>query len=275
MSGSRLCLGAAALLCAVSAASAAIPFNGSYSENFDSIGPTGTAAPADWLVGTLTGPLSRQPNGGGAVTARSLYVNDGTGGVANGTTATVGRSFNLGASGAADRAIGSAATTNDGTGLQGGDRVLQGAFTNSTGAPITSMTIGYTGEQWRFAQGASSSGSEGFFFFYSTAPDSGWVSIGLDFVAPHQTPGQSGLSIHTALDGNASANRIVLSKEFTLPQPLPAGSAFYLRWLDWNDNSTSDHVIAVDDISLGVVPEPASLSLLMVGGLLLGRRRSL
>ena len=274
MSASRISISAAALLCAVSAASAAIPFTGSYSQNFDSIGPTGTAAPTDWTVGTLAAGSTnaRQLNGGGAMTPRSLYVNDGTGGVANGQTAAVGRSFNLGASGAADRAIGAAGTTNDGTDIQGGDRILQGAFTNSSGVSISSMTIGYTGEQWRFAQGTSSSGDESIFLFYSTSPDSGWVSVGLDFVAPHQ---KTGFTAHTALDGNAATNRIVLSKEFSLPQPLAAGGSFYLRWHDWNDNATSDHVLAVDDVSISaVVPEPASLSLLMVGGLLLGRRRT-
>lgn len=267
------------LTLAVAATTAnAATFNGLgvYSENFDSIGASGTAPPADWTAGVVSG--SRNTTGGGAITSQALVSDNGSNGQPNGTGGTIGRSYNYGTTSASDRAIGFISTTNGGSGFLGGDHVLQVAIVNNTGAPINQMTIGYTGEQWRYGQdiATSAQGPEKLRVYYSTSPNSGWVDITLDFIAPKQDlPGAT--PDFTPLDGNLAENRVVLSKMFNLPSPLANGSTFYLRWLDWNDDGTNDHGIAVDDFSVTVampeVPEPASLGMLAVGALALLRRR--
>lgn len=252
---------------ASSANAAAIFTAGVYSQNFDSMGFTGassTTAPADWTVNLLTGNPSRVTNGGGLALANLALVVD------NGSDATAGRSFNYGTTGSSDRAIGNKPTTS-----ASGDRIIQLTLNNNTGAPISTMTIGYTGEQWNLGQGTAdmSDGSypEKLRLYYSLSPSSGWVSVGLDWTAPIQA--LSG-NPQGARDGNAAANRTVLSTNFSPASPIAPGTDFYLRWLDWNEQGTNDHGLAIDDVSVSVVPEPASLGLLTLGALaMLNRRR--
>ena len=42
---------------------------------------------------------------------------------------------------------------------------------------------------------------------------------------------------------------------------------FYVTWHDWNDDATRDHALAVDDVTIRVVPEPSTLILLGMGAL--------
>jgi hypothetical protein len=134
--------------------------------------------------------------------------------------------------------------------------------------------LSYTGEQWRRAQSTSSSGPERLRVLYSaTSATDGFVYMGtaFDFTAPQDASGQAEI----ALDGNAAANRTVISGVFTLPALLPQNAPFWIRWHDWNDNATYDHFLAVDDVS--VVPEPGTLAMLagagLVGLVLIWRRR--
>jgi hypothetical protein len=76
-----------------------------------------------------------------------------------------------------------------------------------------------------------------------------------------------------ALDGNLAANRQVVSANISLPSAVPDGGTFYVRWHDWNDNGTSDHFLAIDDISITAIPEPAGLAMLLAAPLLLNRKR--
>lgn len=274
MSTSRVLVGAAALLCIASAASAAISFTGSYSQNFDSMGSAGTAAPAEWGIYSLGSNMNANGGTGMALNAKTtLAVDDGSNfGSPNGTATPTGNSFNYGTTGSSERALGNIPTS-----AYSGDILIQAAFTNNTGSAINALNIGYTGEQWRFNQATSSSGLEGIaLYFSSTSATAGFTAVGtaFDFVAPNQTVAQSGLpGAYRPLDGNAAANRVVLSGTYTLPSSLADGSTFYLRWFDRNEGATTDHGLAIDDVSVSLVPEPASLSVLMLGGLLLGRRR--
>jgi hypothetical protein len=262
--GNRRRFPAAAAMAAVGLATwgvssaSAVPFTGSYSENFDSIGATGTAPPTGWTVGYIG---ATNQDGGGAVTSDPLVVDDGS-------NDTVGLSFNYGTTGATDRAIGAMGTTNK-NGLPNGDRVAQVELTNNTGAALTAVNVAYTGEQWRNNQGTASPGPEKIRLYYSTSPSSGWQSLGssFEFTAPQNSTTES------ALDGNQPANRAAIAGQYTLPAPLADGSTFYLRWLDWNDLNTSDHGLAIDDVSVTAVPEPASAGLIGLAGLALAARR--
>ena len=109
---------------------------------------------------------------------------------------------------------------------------------------------------------ASSTSATNGFTYYSS----------LDFTAPHQGAAAAN---PTALNGNLPANRQVVTANITLPSAVPDGGTFYVRWHDWNDNGTSDHFLAIDDIRItGGVPEPSSFALLACGlGLTLLRRQ--
>ncbi|MDQ1636728.1 MAG: hypothetical protein QOF62_67 [Pyrinomonadaceae bacterium] len=142
--------------------------------------------------------------------------------------------------------VGSAAT---------GDIYWAVKLTNDTGATITSLNIGYTGEQWR-AGGCTTpctTAAQTVDFQYqvanagvitdANAPTTGWLDHDpLDFTSP-----TIGTSTATALDGNAAANRTVLSSTITLT--INAGQEVWLRWKDINHPS-NDHGLAIDDFSV-------------------------
>jgi len=202
---------------------------GTYSEDFDSIGPGGTTSPSGWAAGKYSSTQNRQPPGSVPVD-ESLYVD-------NGSSTTKNRSYNYGTTGDPDRAIGHLPTTS------GGDRALQLAMVNNTGYEITEFTLGYTGEQWRDWEGGASV-TEKLSVWFSTSPGSGFVNLGAAF--DFEAPQDSGHGM--ALDGNNPANRSVISGTFTPPAPIPNGQTFYLTWHDRN-NTSSDHALAVDDVS--------------------------
>jgi hypothetical protein len=75
------------------------------------------------------------------------------------------------------------------------------------------------------------------------------------------------------LDGNAAANRVFITDTITLPSAVPDGGTFYLRWHDWNDNGSADHFLGIDDVQVSsVVPEPGTLGMGLLGGMVLAFR---
>ena len=123
--------------------------------------------------------------------------------------------------------------------------------------------------RWDY-QGSSSSGPEQLRFFYSTAAGSDFLAYpDLDFTA------MSDLGLNAAIDGNDPANRASISGVIAPPSPIGPGETFYLTWHDWNDNSTNDHGLAIDDFQFSAVPEPTTrgISLLGLTGLTWLRRR--
>ena len=111
---------------------AQVSFNGSYTENFDSLGPAGTGYPAGWsgvrYAGTgAIGPL--------------------TPGVTAGATNTGGL-YNVGTAGDADRALGTLAsgTTIPRFGLQ---------LANNSGSTYDQITFSGVSEQWRTGNNAT------------------------------------------------------------------------------------------------------------------------
>lgn len=194
-----------------------------YTQDFNGLAATGTAnttLPAGWLF---------SESGTGANTS---YAADNGGN-------TAGNTYSYGATGNADRAFGS---------LQSGSVVptLGVGFTNNTGVTITTLTINYTGEQWR-AGVASRTTADTLNFQYSldaTSLSTGtWVDENnLDFASP-------ALSVPAgALDGNLTANRT--AKSFTITGlNIADGASFYLRWTDYNIAS-SDDGLSIDDLTI-------------------------
>lgn len=187
---------------------------------------TSTAVPANWHM---------LESGSGA---NAVYT------ASTGTT-TAGDTYSFGASGNPERAWGGVNSTSV-------DTVRVGAsYTNNTGGTITSLTIAYTGEQWRKATNRTNADS--IMFSYSTnatslATNSGsWTYVPqLYFITPSANYGV-GVSAG-ALDGNLSANRQAIS--FTITGlSIANGQTFWIRWFDYNVAGTDDGM-AIDDVSV-------------------------
>ena len=231
------------------------------SENFNTLGNS-TTPPAGWKVG-YTG-LQQQTTANGTLSWENpnLIVDNGT--VDVNALDSNGRSFNYGATGGADRSLGNDPRTGGGT----GDRDVQLAVTNTLATPITSLSLSYAGEQWR----SNGTAAQVITVWFSTSETTGYVSMGsgLTFTSPINSAAVG------ALDGDAAANRAVKSADFTPSSPIAPGATFYIRWLDINDSGVLDHGMSVDDVVLTgqATPEPATMSLLVLGGLALLRRRA-
>ena len=95
--------------------------------------------------------------------------------------------------------------------------------------------------------------------WYSEAnATSGFVSMGSSFTfnSPNNT------ASNVPLDGNAAANRTVISATYTPAVPIAVGSTFYIRWYDINESGVSDDYLAIDDLT---VTPSSSLQPLTVG----------
>ena len=150
-------------------------------------------------------------------------------------------------------------------------------FVNQTGSAIGSLSVGYTGEQWRLGAAGRADRLE---FEYSTnanALDSStavWTPVaGLHFSSPI-TAGDP----ESNLNGDAAANRRALSAVVDGLNIAP-GAGFFFRWRDINVSGLDDG-LAVDDFSVRAesvaAPEPSTAVLFLAASttLLLGRRRA-
>lgn len=124
-------------------------------------------------------------------------------------------------------------------------------FVNNTGAEIKSLTVAYTGEQWRVGGSVGTVFENVLEFGYMVADratnirNGGYISVpALDFVSPN-----TGLvSIQSPVDGNLASNSRVLNETFNVS--IPAGSEVMLRWIDRTDDEGYDHLLAIDDLSV-------------------------
>ena len=207
----------------------AVNFNGSYLENFDSLANTGTSSllPEGWLISEA----------GTSATANGSY-SAGTG------SSNTGDTYSFGTTGSTERALG---------GLLSGTLTptFGSSFTNSTTNPLTTLTVSYTGEQWRLGTAGRADRLDFQYSLDATSLTTGtWVDVDtLDFSSP-VTTGSVG-----ALDGNA--NSASLSSTIS-GLDIPVGSTFWFRWLDFNA-SGSDDGLAIDNFSLSAnVATPAT-----------------
>ncbi len=159
----------------------------------------------------------------------------------SGNTMT-GDTYSLGSANSSDRAIGSLASSTivSHYGIK---------FTNNTGAPITSISITYKGEQWRI--GNVNQHIDSLLFAYSTtasnvndtAAATTWNTVNaLLFQSIIQTASAAG-----ALDGNLTANNTTISG--TIPVSIPAGGSIVIKWIDKRVASSND-ILSVDDLSI-------------------------
>ena len=233
----------------------------SYTQNFDGLGTTGTSITAlsGWNAGHFNPFVQQGTTGGnGLVTVTDPLTVD-NGGAGTGTTPFL---LNLGTTGSTDRALGSFART-----TPAGDQFLQVAITNDSGAPITSFVLSYKGEQWR---NSTTPVQQLTMWFGNTNASNGFSAMpAFTFNSPNNTGG------NTAIDGNAAGNFALITGTYVPASPIAAGSTFYLRWYDINDNGIADDYLAIDDLSItlpvgqspvATLTAPANGSVHYVGG---------
>lgn len=209
-----------------------------YSQNFDTLSNTAGSTTNNL---TITGWFLTE-SGGGARDNEQYAVDNGG--------SNTGDTFSYGAAGATDRALG---------GLQSGTLVpsFGACFTNNTGTAITSLDIGYTGEEWRLGTAARTDQLDFQYSLDATSLTTGaWTDVNaLDFLTPMTTT-------TGAKDGNAAANRTALSSSVA-SLSIANGATFWVRWSDLNASGADDG-LAVDDFSItpqGVpVDTPPSVS---------------
>ena len=193
--------------------------NTAYTENFDSLAQSGNSSttPTAW---TRAETLS---------SANTVYT-------ANNGGSTTGDTYSYGTTSQTDRALG---------GLRTGSLAptIGAYFKNDTGSTINSLTIAYTGEEWRLG---TASRTDRLDFQYSTNATSlttgTWTDDdALDFTTPNTTA-------TGAKDGNNATNRTALTHTIS-GLSIAAGATFWIRWTDF-DASGADDGLAVDDFSI-------------------------
>ncbi len=247
----KLALLIVTMLSALSGTAFAVAFNGSYSENFDEIGTTGTTLPGGFTY--FVGESGTSNATWSATTG--IVANGTTGSVASMVANTVGltatttpsgtnnNGFNAAASSAAaaDRVISTSPT-----GVSGAAFEL--TLTNSTGASLSTLSLGYTIQ--RYTSVTTANELPGYEVFVSL-DGATWTNIA---------------AFNTSLDGsnntiavpNTAGSTVVPSTAFTLPSAWTAGSNLNVRWVDDNAVQTSpDQIIGLNNVSANVVPEPS------------------
>jgi hypothetical protein len=193
-------------------------------------------------------------------------------------TANTGAFMSFGGSGSTERALGMV-NSNTMTATVGADSYYGARFDNDTGRRLVSMSLSYTGEQWRDG-GAATPNAQSIVFEYSlnaTSVQDGaatWHAVpALDFTSPTFVNTGGG----AATDGNAAANRMLKS---VTDLDLAGigwldGTDLWIRWKDQN-NAGNDHGLGIDGVEFSAeIPEPSTLTLLgIVAFSLLGRRRT-
>ena len=220
----RLCPALLLVLAATGAHAQNVTLTGPYSQSFDTLSntagsTTNTALPTGWLL---------TETGGGARDNEQYAVDTGSG--------NTGDTYSYGSAGSTDRAFG---------GLRSGTLlpVVGACFTNATGSTISSLAVGYTGEQWRLGTITRADRMDFQYSLDATSLSTGtWVDVdALDFSTPNT-------AATGAKDGNAAGNRTALNNTIS-SLSIANGATVCLRWND-SDASGADDGLAIDDFTL-------------------------
>ncbi len=230
-----------------------------YNQNFDTLPNSGT------FTFTGSGPFDLPTTTPGSLNGWAFRRVSGTSANAafrfgDGSTNNQGV-YSYGSAGSGDRALGS---------LAGGQLTSSfGALlVNNSGSVINSITITFTGEQWRRAPNPNTLS-----FQYSVGATSIASGTFTSVSALNFTGPQTGTA--TALNGNLPANQVLITATIT-GLNWTAGSNLVIRWNDANDPG-ADAGLAIDNFSL-TIPEPgtvaAGLGAVALLGLAVRRRLS-
>ncbi len=222
---------AAGLTVAAPAQAGPIAFGGSYAQDFNALATSGTTNA--WAQGSTL-------EGWYLYTAASADI--ATYRAGDGAT-NAGAFYSFGSGTTAERALGGVAS-----GSVSGYIAL--ALTNSSGAAIDTLNIGFNGEQWRNGGNVAAQpmaleygfgASFGAVAQWQAAPALGWNSPVTGAAA-------------AGVDGNG-AGRVPVSGSLGSLAWAP-GPTLWLRWIEVND-AGNDHGLAIDDLSITTAAAPA------------------
>jgi hypothetical protein len=283
----KVVLGAVMLLATVQGANAAVMFTGTYSQDFSTLG-TGTIPPTGWNFYTLANTLGHDTfsywtPGGGYIA--QLPTSGAIAGTAAGFTLTqnntlifqndpsnqkMAQGYNFGLSSSpGDRCLGTSPTGNAAS-------LLQLSLTNNTGLDASAISISYdirrftttTNGNTAYDAGPTKGVEEmpGYWLWYSLDNGTNWTNV--SSLNP-TLAGPGGVIVPNSVGvTNVPTTNVALAGTWA------NGSNLLMRWMDDNGQSCSpDQILGLDNVV--VTPEPATLVLLGLGGLmsLLRRRR--
>jgi hypothetical protein len=203
----------------------------SYFQDFDSLPSSGKSKFG------LPGWAIRQSQGG-----KQIGADDGS--------SSSGGIYSYGLDGSQNRALGILTDAKGRTGTFGAD------FQNAALAPITTLNISYTGEEWRLGVEGQQNTLE---FQYSlnakslSDPKATWLNVpALSFLTPNLTD----VGAH---DGTLAINQTQIASTISFLN-IPQGATFWVRWQETGvASNTAGDGLAVDNFSLSAVPEVSTL----------------
>ncbi|MGH2664626.1 GEVED domain-containing protein [Flavobacterium sp.] len=204
-----------------------------YTQNFNAL-TSGTWADNT----TVTGWYANTSSGTG--TTITAY------GAGTGTTTAAGLyAFGVaGINALSDRGLGYYASNAFTGGSGTGKGYIGWRLKNTTGSAISSITVTWTGEQWRRDNASAQTLS----LFYQTGATVVSLTTGSWTAAPSTFTSPQLSATALALDGNATANRVA-GISVVIAVSIPVGEEIMLRWEDLND-SGNDHSMAIDDVTV-------------------------
>jgi hypothetical protein len=205
---------------------------GSYSQDFNSLANTGTANA--WVDNSTIPNWYSQRTGTGTTYEVSTGSNN------------TGNLYSFGTSAATERSLGAVSSGNAVAGHFAHGLLLQ----NTSASVITSLTVAYTGEQWRSANAPLQTVT----FYYKIA------STAITSLTPNNNTGWTAVSALNfdslqnniaagALDGNLAANRTVIAAVAIPALTLASNDYIMIKWED-PDHLNTDHGMAIDDVTV-------------------------
>lgn len=229
------------------------------SENFDSIGTSGTTPPTGWSIWTTTtgnnGAWTSSIPGSGTVSVASMVAASGALTVNNSPTATNNNGYNAALTGnTSDRVLATSPTT------PAAGAAIQAAISNASGSDFPAGFIfNISFDTVRYNAPSAANELPGYWLFWSLDNGTTWNNVSSLNPTISTVPNTVGVTSVT----NAS---ISFSADWT------AGSTLRLRWVDDNAAQTSpDQIIGLNNVNF--VPAPGAGALLGAGLLLSVRRR--
>jgi hypothetical protein len=238
-----------AAFCATGTAHA-VNYSGTYSETFNSMGVTGTVPPTGWSVkvgniGSTNTTWAAIITGTGTNSVASMVATAGSLTSTAAPSSTNNSGLNAQGFSSTDRVLATSPTSISGS-------ALELTITNTTGATITALQVGY--DIRRYTAPASANELPGYWFFYSHDNGATWTNVS---TLNPVISGTNGVVVP-----NSVGVTTVPGTTFILSASWEANQTLLLRWVDDNAVQTSpDQIIGLDNVTILTPNQPPVVTL--------------